>query len=107
METPREKAQKHREKEELLSSMQLRADYQECFDTPAGRRVLEDFVTRGHMLETTCSGNAWSYFYEGERNTVLRMMALIPDLVGETIRKMMSEKQTEISKQILEAKIEE
>lgn len=100
METPKERAQREREKSEFLSSLELRECYRMTFETEHGRRVLEDFIERGHMLETTCSGNAWSYFYEGERNWILRITSIIPDLVGQVMAGMMAKRQGDINRQI-------
>lgn len=103
METPKERLQREREKKEFLASLSLREDYRLTFGTDHGRRVLEDMITRGHMLETTCSGNAWSYFYEGERNWVLRIMSYIPELVGDVMAFMMARRQVELNRQVAEA----
>ena len=107
LETPKERAQKELERQELLASVVLRDAYRKTFDTEYGRLVLEDFIVKGHMLETTCSGNAWSYFYEGERNWNLRMMALIPDLFGEVVSDILSRRQGEISKTLSDLAREE
>ena len=100
METPKERAQRDREKADFLSSLELRECYRMTFETEHGRRVLEDFIERGHMLETTCSGNAWAYFYEGERNWTLRISSIIPDLVGQVMAGMMAKRQGDINRQI-------
>jgi hypothetical protein len=93
IETQRERVQKAREKREFVSSLQLRKDYEDTFSTPAGRRVLAHHIERGHILDTTCSGNAWSYFYEGEKNFVLAEMAMVPGLFAEVLMQVLKEKQ--------------
>ena len=100
METPKERQQKEKEKADFLHSLELRECYRMTFETEHGRRVLEDFIERGHMLETTCSGNAWSYFYEGERNWILRITSMIPDLIGRVMSEIMAKRQGDINRQI-------
>lgn len=104
METNRERAQREKEKQEFVASLALREAYRVTFDTPAGRTVLEDMLIKGHALDTTCSGNAWSYFYEGERNAlVLRVAAYIPELVGQALTRILAARQTEINKAMVQA----
>lgn len=103
LETPKERLLRERDKQALIDGLALREDYRMTFSTPHGRRVLEDFLLGGHMLETTCSGNAWSYFYEGERNWALKLTAKIPGLVGEVMAKIMAERQDELNGVLAEA----
>ncbi len=102
LETPKERLIRERERDEFIAGIGLREDYRRTFDTEHGRRVLADFVLGGHMLETTCSGNAWSYFYEGERNWVHRIAGKIPDLVGQVIGEILAKQQEEMDTTIIE-----
>lgn len=87
-----------------MGSLELREAYRLTYDTESGRRVLEDMLIKGHMFDTTCSGNAWSYFYEGERNAlVLRLMAYIPELVGEAVTRIMQARQADLDKALSQA----
>jgi hypothetical protein len=102
METPRERQLREKEKQEFVASLKLREAYRATFNTESGLLVLRDIIERGHMLETTCSGNAWSYFYEGERNFVLRIGAMIPDLLGLVMQWIMASRQEEVNAQMAE-----
>lgn len=52
--------------------------YQEVFSGPTGEIVLEDLMKNHHFLGTTFDGDATkTVFREGERNVVLRILAML------------------------------
>ena len=97
METPKEKSQREEELRQEITTLERRSDYIETYGTETGRKVLRDMIRRGHMLETSYTRNADTYFYEGERNFVLRTMALIPGIFGEVLRDILQEQELEVS----------
>jgi hypothetical protein len=97
METPKERAQRRHEAQEVIHSLELREAYRMTFDTPHGRTVLRDMILSGHFFETTCTGNAWSHFYEGDRNRILRTMSFIPGIVGPVLAEIMADRQGELN----------
>lgn len=101
--TPKEREIKDRERQDVIANAARREDFLQTFSTPHGRRVLKYIVETSHMLESTCSGNAWSYFYEGERNWMLRLTSLIPDLLGEVFAEMMADHKRQMDRALIEA----
>lgn len=97
METPRERIQKRLEAREAVHSLELQEAYRLTFETPHGRTVLRDMILSGHFFETTCTGNAWSHFYEGDRNRILRTMSFIPGIVGPVLAEIMADRQNELN----------
>lgn len=97
--TSRERAQRRREATDTVASEQLLEDYRMTFSTPHGRRVFADIIETGHQLSSTFTGNSWGYFYEGERNWVLRFMGRIPGLAGEILAEILAKKQLEMDRQ--------
>ena len=83
METPKERAQRDREKAEFLSSIPLREDYRNTFSSESGRRVLEHFIDVSHQDEKTFTGNSLGMFQEGARAFVLMIKGLIPRIFAE------------------------
>jgi hypothetical protein len=61
---------------EKLKIIQL---YQKVFSGPDGKKVLEDLMRTHHYLGSTFGGKVENeiYFKEGERNVVLRILALL------------------------------
>lgn len=98
--TPKERQQQAQERDEFIALLPLRNDFEQTFGTPHGMRVLTFLMERGHLLETTCTGNAWSHFYEGERNFVLKTIGqMIPALLGRVFAEIMRERQAETDRE--------
>jgi hypothetical protein len=76
---------KQAQTDDWLSFAQRVRAYAECFSTPSGMIVLRDLIERAHFLHTTYTGNALSYFQEGERGLVLEICGYIPELAGRAI----------------------
>ena len=97
IQTSKERLQKQDKRQQFSDSMSIRQDFELTFGTPHGKRTLEYLMERGHLLESTCTGNAWSHFYEGERNFVLKTIgSMIPGLLGAVFAEVMSQRQYEV-----------
>lgn len=93
-----ESVKKDQEEKNLSEFLGRRQKYLEVFGSDSGRWVLQDLLEQGHFFHTTYTGNAMSYFREGERNRLLHICAPIPDIVGEVIHEWCMEKAREILK---------
>lgn len=91
-----ESAKKDQEEKNLNEFLKRRQRYSEVFGSDSGKWVLRDLLEQGHFFHTTYTGNALSYFKEGERNRLLQLCAPIPDIVGEVIQEWCREKTKEI-----------
>lgn len=84
------------EEKNIREFMHRRKHYLNVFGTDSGKWVLLDLLKQAHFFGTTYTGNALSYFKEGERNRVLQICAPIPELVGDVIQAWCSDKAREI-----------
>jgi hypothetical protein len=50
-------------------------DYEMTFSTPHGQRVMLDILMRGHLYETTFTGNSRGMFLEGQRDMALYILS--------------------------------
>jgi hypothetical protein len=60
--------------------------YSKVFDTPDGKVVLEDLLEKSFFFSTTYTGNALTYFREGERNKVLEIASYIPRVMADVLQ---------------------
>src|SRR5690606_13810656 len=89
-------AKREQEEKNLREFMTRRKKYLEVFGSESGRWVLRDLLEQGHFFHTTYTGNALSYFKEGERNRLLQICAPIPEIVGTVVQDWCQEKAREI-----------
>lgn len=63
----------------LYAPSQRRRDYEQIFESEAGKRILADMVRYAHILHPTyVKGDSHqTAFREGERNMVLRILSII------------------------------
>ena len=60
--------------------IKLVEDYREVFGTERGKRVLDDLLKQGHILTSAFDPNPYEMArLEGERNMVLRILALLKE----------------------------
>jgi len=73
-----------------LAKKQLLDDYHHVFSTEAGKRVLNDLVSRHFMLRTTYNPNVPNEIYinEGMRQPVLYILAQIGETEVDLVRRI-------------------
>lgn len=85
----------------LLKWAERRRLYLECFDTPAGRKVLNDLIGRTPILGQTYSRKVEDTCYlEGVRRVVLDFWALMPDVMAEEMERYGRELVTGLDREI-------
>jgi len=56
---------------------QLREAYKRTFNSPHGKRVYANILSRCHVFQTTFTGNSKTFFLEGERNIGLYLLGMM------------------------------
>lgn len=69
------------DEDRVAQQIALRDDYRHVFGSDSGQRVLKDMMRAGHVFQPTFTrgvdGDRESAFREGERNMVLRILAIM------------------------------
>lgn len=95
----------NRERPDILKAQALeqhkrRLAYQQCFETPAGRKVLLDLLTRCYEFSSSYTRNADTHFNEGARAVVLEIKNLVPGLVGAVLNSYYQEEEALITREL-------
>ena len=103
IETPKERAQRDREKREFLDSLPLREAYRTTFEHQSGREVLAHIIEISHQDDTTFTGNSLGMFHEGARAFVLMLKRIIPRIFAEVELDRAIAKENEMNRAMAEA----
>lgn len=76
MDKEQEKRQRALNKLELK---QVKDDMAEVLETPAGMRLLAWILKSGHLFTNAMTGNEYTYFNEGARNLVNKLLLFMDD----------------------------
>jgi hypothetical protein len=78
--------------------LEYRNDLATMLKSKSGRHVLWTVMTRAGIYRNSCTGNGWTFYYEGERSQGLRLLKDIEDVDQENLFTMMREsREKEIS----------
>ena len=87
---------------EVLALQKRRNLLNGTFSTGYGKEVLRQLMIDNHFFSTTFTNSGVTSFREGERNVVLKLLADVPQLVGEVIMEHCAELEAHIQQTLTE-----
>jgi len=82
-----------REEKEKLVLLQEHEDLRDILNTPAGVRFFRGMLRDGGMFRSSFTGNSRTFFLEGERNFVLRLLAKIEQVAPQKVAEVLTNPQ--------------
>lgn len=82
-----------REKEAKNERDQELEDIKTVLKTPAGLRLFKRLMEKGHIFNTTFTGNSQTYFLEGHRNFALLLFNDVCEAIPEMVVELMTRKE--------------